>query len=597
MTTNDGPVDSDRMYPRRRRSRVQQRSSGLTPLAICALFLVLLTGCGGGGGGSGEAPPIYGGLPKADLDEAALFLSQAGFGGNAGEIQALAGTDFEVWLDTQFSIAPTLHSDRAVRLHEDYCTAIAATHPTCEGPDVLWPPLFRTFVLWETVVAAPDQLHQKVAYALSQIFVVSDRDDNLSFLEAMTHWWDTLLMHGTGNYRDLLRAVTLSPAMGVYLSHYLNGKGDPAQGIFPDENYAREVMQLFSIGLYELNPDGSRKKDGNGKDIPTYNNADIREFAKVFTGLANGCGDQEFLPWTQPDFTCPMRMYEEHHATGIKTLLNGDIVPDGLTGMEDVEQAIDNLYNHPNVGPFIGRLLIQRLVTSNPSPQYIARVSAAFADNGDGVRGDMKAVIKAVLLDPEARGRTASYAQYGKVRDPFLRFAHLYRALELSSSTGDFYMDAWALQTWMKQFPLSSPSVFNFYSPDHVPFGVAGDAGLYAPELQIANAASVPGYYNYLESVVMWDNVVMWFTDDGPPGFVGDLTLDYAPVTRLLPHPRTLADYLDTLFTHGTMSRATRKGIADFAEELELMDATQEELISRAVVYLTLTAPEYLVRQ
>ncbi|MEM7208913.1 MAG: DUF1800 family protein [Pseudomonadota bacterium] len=565
------------------------------------IIMLALSACGGGSGsddsgsssggsssgssssGGGTTSPISD-IPLGDLNAASRFLSQSGFGGSLAEIEEVATLGHVTWLDQQLDMTPSLHTAEALQNHAAYCASI--NDDDCAGEGVIWHTDFRRFVLLNRVINAPDVVAQKVAYALSQIFVVSDVPDNLNTLNAMVYWWDLLLENGLGNFRDLLEAVTLSPAMGVYLSHYTNGKGDPANGVFPDENYAREIMQLFSIGLYELNPNGTRKKDANGNDIPTYTNEDIREFAKIFTGLANGCGDQQFFEvWAQPAFECPMKMYEEHHASGTKSLLNGMVVPDGQTGMQDIAAAMDNLYNHPNVGPFIGRLLIQRLVKSNPSPAYIARVSAAFADNGAGVRGDMKAFVRAILLDPEATEQNQSS---GKLRDPFLRFAHVSRALEMTSSSGVYYDNGWYLHELMKQYPLHSPSVFNFYSPDHVPFGEAGDAGLVSPELQIATSFSLPNYHNMISGFVLWDwqGEMTWVVDE-------DFELNFAPVYQYQDNPETVIHYVDAVFTHGAMSEATKQGIREAFTDMPW----DSELATRTAIVMAMISPEYLVRQ
>lgn len=568
----------------------------LSVVFLCVFFVACTPepddGPGSSGGSSGGPPepdpgppPPFSTVPTSKLLTASRFLSQAGFGGTLQEIEAVASKGERAWLTEQLAIQPSLHAEQALQNHRDYCATIE--DEDCDGDGVIWAPNFRRFMLWERVVNAPDQIHQKMAYALSQIFVISDVPDNLNKLPATAYWWDLLLTHGLGNYRNLLEAVTLSPAMGVYLSHYTNSKGDPDNGVFPDENYAREVMQLFSIGLYELNIDGSRKKDADGNDIPTYTNNEIRKFARVFTGLANGCGDeQEFQVWIEPAFECPMKMYEEHHAIGSKTLLNGFVVPDGQAGMQDINAALDNLYNHPNVGPFIGRLLIQRLVMSNPSPNYIQRVAAAFNDNdnGAGVRGDMKSVATAVLLDPEAGEATETS---GKVRDPFMRFAHLFRALELSSKTGKYYNSGYVIQEHLQQFPLHSPSVFNFYSPDHMPFGEAGELGLRSPELQITSAFTVPKYLDDLQAHIVWDY-------QGEENDVDeDLVLDFSKLEAWADNAETLADYLDVLFTHGEMIDITRKGIIDIMSGLP----EEPDLALRIAVYLTMASPEYIVRQ
>lgn len=261
----------------------------------------------------------------------------------------------------------------------------------------------RRWSWWQQVIDGPDPLRQRVALALSEIFVVSDNSDAVaSNPVGAASYYDMLLGDAFGNYRDILLDVTLHPVMGAYLSHLRNDKSDPRSGRYPDENYAREIMQLLSIGLFQLKQDGTLLRDGRGKPIPTYDNDDITELAKIFTGLSFDGPDRNFGSGAEA-WTRPMRMYEEHHEPGPKRLIRGRHVPASQTGMQDISAAVDNLFRHPNVGPFIARRLIQRLVTSNPSPLYVQRAAAAFADDGHRVRGNMRAVISAILLDPEAR--------------------------------------------------------------------------------------------------------------------------------------------------------------------------------------------------
>lgn len=350
----------------------------------------------------------------------------------------------------------------------------------------------------------PDPLRQRVGFALSQIFVISDRMERLGVEpEGMVHFYDTLLQNSFGNFENLLRDVALHPCMGIYLSHMGNRKADPVARTFPDENFAREIMQLFSIGLWMLNPDGSRPLDATDQPIPTYSNADITELARVFTGLtfgrnSNGTDNNNFDIY-DGDFTSPMKGFDQHHDLGPKTLLLGLTTPQrvangGLATAADVDAVINNLFNHPNVGPFIGRQLIQRLVTSNPSAAYIGRVSAAF---NAAPRGDMGRTVKAILMDPEAREPAKmSDPTFGKLREPFLRTVNVARAFNATAPNGWYYLDAFALDH--VEEPLKAPSVFNFYLPSYSPPGLLAQAGLVSPELQIVNASSgttAPNYF------------------------------------------------------------------------------------------------------
>ena len=342
---------------------------------------------------------------------------------------------------------------------------------------------------WRGVLSEPDQLRRRVGYALSQILVASSNDLGQS---TIAHYMDLLEQHAFGTFRELLEAVSRSQAMGEYLTFVNNRKADPRRGRVPDENYAREVMQLFTIGLWELEPDGTRRLAG-GQPIPSYDQDDIAGLARVFTG------------WRRPDdetparYSLPMVMREQDHEPGAKSFLGTTIPPDTL-GEDSLVMALDTLAAHDNVGPFIGRQLIQRLVTSNPSPAYIRRVSETFADNGSGVRGDLGAVVRAVLLDDEA-WRADQPATFGKLREPVLRFTVVARALDITSSDDD----NWSFDntrdsaTSLGQLPFASPSVFNFYRPGYVaPQTPLSDLDLVAPEFQIVDETSAIGWVNWL---------------------------------------------------------------------------------------------------
>ncbi|MBT8098777.1 MAG: DUF1800 domain-containing protein, partial [Gammaproteobacteria bacterium] len=440
--------------------QIRIRSAGLLA------SMLLLAACGGGGGNGGGKPPPP--APPADpttaeLNAASRLAAQATFGMSYSEIDALARQGESAWLDSQFARPVTDHKSIVTDLVQRRAAGEFAPYEQ----DIEYLILFRRLAWWHRTATANDALRQRIAFALSEIFVVSDNVDDLIINPyALSDYYDTLLEGAFGNFRDLLLDVSLHPAMGIYLSHVNNRRSDPINNIFPDENYAREVMQLFSIGLFELNIDGSLRLDDDGDPIPTYSNTEIREFAKIFTGLSFG-GNDAFFGNPIPDFLSPMRMFDAQHEAGAKNLLNGTVVPAGQTGMQDIEAAVDNLFNHPNVGPFIGKQLIQRLVTSNPSPAYIERVALAFNDNGSGVRGDMRAVLRAVLLDPEAAAIPASASSFGKLREPVVRYASLLRQFGANSDDGFIANTGYFLQELGKQHPLSAPSVFNFFLPAH----------------------------------------------------------------------------------------------------------------------------------
>ena len=467
---------------------------------------------------------------------AARFLVQAAFGpdgvkpsdssGIAQNVAEVMQLGFAGWIDDQFA-RPVCKLEPFV----NYATEVGILNGDNIKKQTAW---------WNRAMGVtkirpddantvqPDFLRQRIGFALSQLFVVSDRPETLAVQPGgLANYYDMLLNDAFGNFRTLLFDVTLHPVMGVYLSHLLNKKA--ANNIFPDENYAREVMQLFSIGLWKLNQDGTRQLDAQGQPIPTYNNSNITEFARVFTGLGYA-GNPNYSLYPQ-NFLEPMKLWDTYHDCDAKTLLNGVTLPartpsnpdTGTATLADINDAVDCLFNHQNVGPFVGRQLIERLVTSNPSPAYISRVAAAFADNGQGVRGDMKAVIKAILLDTEARDPAMmANPTFGKLREPFLRCVNLAHAFNASAQAGYYALDAFYLDH--VEEPMRSPSVFNFYQPSYSPPGMLNEAGLFAPEFQIINAGSGITAPNYFFSAIRNNDLHRW--GSGVPAQTVRLSID-----------------------------------------------------------------------
>jgi uncharacterized protein (DUF1800 family) len=414
-------------------------------------------------------------------DEAAnRFLVQAAFGGDPDEITDVKTLGYEGWIDAQIA-RPKSYSQPIIQqknLGNSYLTDYNVQ-------TTFWHQIMRRRYPPAGGTVPTDILRHKIAYCLSQIFVVSQlSNETLAGAdEGICMYYDRLYDGALGNFRQLLFDISIHPAMGVYLSHVGNKKPDYANNIFPDENFAREIMQLFTIGLWELNQDGSRKLDSQGQPIPTYNNATISNMARVFTGL-----DWGGTEWH--DVRYNMIVEEENHDTAPKTLLNGVQLPAGQTTLQDINAALDNLFNHPNTGPFIARLLIQRLVSSNPSPQYISRVAAKFANNGSGVRGDMAAVVKQILLDPEARD--FQYTQNnisGKMREPYLTLINLAKTYNAQPPSGDYHEGSQFYEPYLQEV-FMSPSVFNFYSPNFRPPGQLTYLNKYAPEFQIYTAVT-----------------------------------------------------------------------------------------------------------
>jgi uncharacterized protein (DUF1800 family) len=538
-----------------------------------------------------------GSLTKPGAKEAIRFLNQAAFGPSSDSladvdiipqnVHYLMANGFDAWIDGQFKTAVGLHQptlDAMKRTRQDvYADA-------------------KTRAWWQRAIgpAAIDPLRQRVGFALSQIFVISDRVDSLSVQPiGMANYYDMLLTNAFGNARTLLLNVARHPCMGEYLSHLKNRKADPVAGTFPDENFAREIMQLFSIGLWELNADGTRRLDLSGQPIPTYDNSTITSFARVFTGLSFGGSTRTNFYYPPENYTSPMRMWDEFHDMEPKTLLNGVVLPArtasnpdrGTAGMLDVQGAVDCLFHHPNIGPFLGRQLIQRLITSNPSPEYVGRVAAKFANNGSGVRGDMRAVIKAILLDAEAR----SYSQlgslsYGKLKEPYLRTVALARAFDARSASGIYELHY--LDEIHAQQPQSNPSVFNFYRPSFSPAGPISDAGLVAPEFQILQAitsVSIPNYY----ANAIRNGFNRWGHSN--PKYI--VRAQLAPEKLLYNDVPALMRRLDLVLTGGTLDPIQHQNIR---EAVEAIDSTfwdwQNERLYLAI-YLISTLPECAIQR
>jgi uncharacterized protein (DUF1800 family) len=573
-----------------------------------------LAACGGGGGETpaGPAPAataasspavqgvdgnagadgvnVTGPVPSTD---AARFLIQATYGPNADEINALAASGYAGWLNQQFKTAP-------MDSHWTYVMERKGP-PGCNPCDAEYiNAVMESF--WMQAVRGPDQLRQRTVFALSQIFVVSTVNSAVEIQpDAHSSYLDMLSRNAFGNFRTLLEQVSTHPTMAHYLSHMRNDKEDPVSGRIPDENYARELMQLFSIGLWQLNPDGSRKKDAQGQDIPTYNQNDVMGMARVFTGWSWGGPDkseERWNGWVGTDWKNQLQNYPQHHSTSAKTFL-GTSIPANTSGTASLKIALDTLFKHPNTGPFIGEQLIKRFVTSNPSRPYVGRVAAKFADNGKGVRGDMKAVLRAVLTDPEARNASAATGpNWGKLREPMVRYGNFMRAFNVRASSG--YYRIWNLEdpvSSLGQNPLRAPSVFNWYRPSYAPPGAIMAAGLVAPEFQITHETTVTGYANFI--VDKAERETRWWRDNNaaPYGPVQDyLAADYSAELALAGNPAALVDRLKLLLTAGRMTAATRTLIIDAVTAVPANAQAGNARVATAVA-LTMVSPEFIVQK
>ena len=526
-----------------------------------------LAACGGGGSSdTGPPPPVVG--PTAV--EAARFLGQASMGATDATISRVQAVGYSAWLDEQMA-QPRSQSHYDWMVERGYVdvnniNGFLGTENT----------------LWRKLLSSPDTLRQRVTWALNEIFVISMAGLPVNwraFLAAA--YMDVLETSAFSTYRELLQAVTLSPGMGLYLNMRGNQGEDTRTGRVPDENYAREVLQLFSIGLTELAVDGSPR---NGSATDTYGADTIAGLAKVFTGW-----DFDGYNRTEPGYAPRPMVFSATRHSGSEKRFLGTTVAAGTPGATALQTALDTIANHANVGPFIGRQLIQRLVTSQPSAAYVGRVAAVFNNNGSGLRGDLKAVIKAVLLDVDARrappaANSATDSTRGKLREPVLRFAQWSRSFGLASPTGSWNVGNLSdPATRLGQSPLRSPSVFNFFRPGYVPPNSAlGTAGINAPEFQITNESTVVGWANFAQTFVV--------------SGVGETRPDYTAEIALAADAPALVARVALLLAPGALGSDTLTTISTAVATISAATDTGKRNRVYAAVHLVLCAPEYLVQ-
>ncbi|WP_133365599.1 DUF1800 domain-containing protein [Qipengyuania sediminis] len=583
--------------------------TGAASQALGASALALsVAACGGGGsggatGGSGPGdgtatapPPVR--KPATD-DEAARFLLQTGIAASTTDITALRSEGYAPWLDRQMGAGPV---SAVAWLAARGFTQVDANRwfDRTEPAD---------HMVWNQLMGSAPAPRTRAALALSEFFVVST--DGVDFRwksQGMAQYWDILSEQAFGNFRTLLEQVTLNPAMGQWLNTLGNRRAD-SSGRVPDENYAREVMQLFTIGLQQLNPDGTPKLGSNGQPIETYTNTDVQELAKVFTGYdfdwtgttripdPQNAGqtidsvDYALRPMTADGTKWRNPRASGYHAPEAKTFL-GTSIPAGTSAAESLRIALDTLFNHSNTGPFFARQMIQRLVTSNPAPGYVARVAAVFANNGAGVRGDLKAVFRAIWLDDEAlAGANATSNSFGKLREPILRLAQWARTFGATSKSGNWTVHSTAdPASRLAQSPLRAPSVFNFFRPGYVPANsnTAANA-MVAPELQIVNESTAPAYVNFMQRAIAGSEYV-----------TSDLATPYAEEVAMAHDSTRLVDRLALLLTAGQLSAANRaliKGALDATVVSEASDAATKLRRVQTAVLLVMAAPEYLLQR
>jgi len=516
-------------------------------------------------------------LPQSDA-EAARFLTQATFGPTLAEVARLRAIGYSEWFRQEFN-KPNTAVRPFMELVDENREAAGESGVSHNQRLDRW---------FHTAAIGSDQLRQRVAYALSQILVISDRNGTLSGEPIqVSEYWDILARNAFGNYRELLDEVTWNPSMGKYLSHFRNRKAS-ADGLRqPDENYAREIMQLFTIGLIERNLDFSPLLD-NGQTIPTYNQNTVTNYAKVFTGfnynnattISNGTN-------TYLRMTC----IASEHDTTQKILVGDTVIPAGQSCATDVDDGVDLLFAHANIAPFISRQLIQRFTSSSPSPAYIQRVAEKFVDNGWGERGDISAVVRQVLMDPEARG--APTATSGKPREPLLKLTAMWRAWDAQMPAADVYGNVPMGMTnpsgTYGQRPLGAESVFNFFEPDFQQPGQIADAGLYSPEFQTLNETTITLTGNSLYTYSFSSYVGM----SNPP--TTRPLLNLSPLTSLGSNYAAMVDEVNRRMLYGSMSATTRTALINALTFMDGNVSANERALS--IIYLVALSPEYAVQR
>ena len=506
--------------------------------------------------------------------EAARFLSQSTFGPSMSTVEYLQSIGYEAWINEQVSIAPTYHATLQEGPHQNR-NAVRIT---------AW---------MKAVLLGQDQLRQRMAYALSEILVVSQNEGELiRHQDSLINYYDQLIAHGLGNYRDLLGVLSVNPIMADYLSFSGNEKSEGAQKV--DENYARELLQLFTIGVHKLNLNGTLQKDELGNPVANYNQDTIENLAKVFTGWCYKDPYQnKFCNLHARNLTDPLEPWEEYHDTSEKVLFDNQIIPANQTAQQDMDTALDIIFAHPNVAPYISKLLIQRLVTSNPTPDYVARVAAVFNDNGSGIKGDLTAVAKAILLDDEARmGHITSVDIFGKMREPITRMTHFWRALDVQVLAENLVF--YYLQEDIGQAPLTAPSVFNFFPADYAPEGFS-DFDLIAPETKFNNESSITTFMNYFMGHI-YEGIFENTTQESAKRW--RLYSQYQPYVELLEYENGVSliiERINTLFSYGQMSTELQQAITDLIEDMRL-DSNHYKMMAY-VLMLVFMSSEFSVQR
>ena len=540
---------------------------GALKMVVALAPAAALAACGeGGNGGSGAGTGASSGVAvtaqAVSQVQASRFLSQATMGATSASIAEVVSRGYDGWLTQQFATArTTTHWDWLVANGYNAATNIN----TGNGFDA---------TMWRGMIADPDQLRQRVGMALLDMLVVGIGGVNLSWKAfATAAYVDVLLDNAFTNFRQILDGITFNAAMGSFLTFLGNRKGNAATGSQPDENYARELMQLFTLGLYRLNMDGTT---AGSTPTETYTQADVSGLARVFTGLSITGSDNS----TPDRLRVPLSVTASINETGSSSFL-GTTVSGG--GSAAIKAALDTIFAHANVAPFVSRQLIQRLVTSNPSPAYVGRVAGVFADNGKGVRGDIQAVVRAILLDTEARGDGGLTAQAaGKLREPVMRLTGWARAFGATSPSAAWAIgDTSSTTTRLGQSMGRSPSVFNWFRPGYAPpnTGISA-AGLVAPEFQVTDEQTVIAYVNYMQGLVQ--------------NGTGDVTADYTDLLARASDSAALIDQINLVLAAGQLSAATVSAIRAAVDSISASTTAGQQNRVYAAILLTLASPDYL---
>lgn len=512
------------------------------------------------------------------MPDAVRLLDQASFGPSDGSVADVQRLGVAGWIDEQLATPATGYAALPIVPANTALGCPAGSPATC-GRDNYSPfPVQLRF--FRNAVTGPDQLRQRIAFAWSQIFVISGRDIRPAY--AVRDYEQLLLDDAFVSYRKLLGDITLSAAMGDYLDMANNDRANAARGIAPNENYAREILQLFSIGTVMLNADGTPMLDANGAQIPAYTQDTVKQYAAAFTGWTYPAAPGATSRWTNPrSYDGPMVAFDAHHEPAAKTLLSGVALPANQGAAADLAGALDSIVAHPNAGPFLGKQLIQFLVTSNPSPAYVARVSAVFNDDGKGARGNLGAVVRAVLLDPEARGDAAASATFGKLREPAMALTGPLRAL---SGTTDGQWGA-VQSNSQDEGVFNAGSVFSFYPPD---YALPGTPAFVAPQFGILNTTTVINRLNAVYSLLYNANGIA--ADPSVAGSSGTQVSD----SSLQGDAGAMVDRLDALVLHSTMTAAEKSAVVTAVNAVSPTDAAGR---ARMAAWLVFASPRYHVQR